>query len=105
MDSFIENQGNVAMTFQDGNEMKSGYVCDDDWDMLDANILCNQLGFEGALEVITRGGGYGKYDDYLLSNVNCTGDEENLLYCTHGGFGSHQCSNFEVAGVTCQPSK
>lgn len=83
----------------------SGYLCDDLWDITAANVICNQLGFDGA-EGTVIGGKFGQYDGYLLNEVDCTGDEENLLECTHGGFGSpNNCTDYRAAGVTCQPSK
>ena len=37
----------------------------------------------------------------LLSNLGCTGDEENLAECPHSGVASHRCSHREDAGVVC----
>ena len=38
----------------------------------------------------------------LLSEVECTGDEENLAECPHRGIGNHVCTHGEDAGVVCQ---
>ena len=79
------------------------YVCDDDWGIEEANVVCNMLGFDGALEARERGY-YGVSGGFFLDSVNCTGDESNLLYCVHGGLGYHDCKEGEVAGVVCTPS-
>ena len=38
----------------------------------------------------------------LLGNVGCTGSETNLSSCSHGGWGRHDCSHSQDAGVICQ---
>ena len=36
-----------------------------------------------------------------LSGLNCTGDEERLVDCPHSGFGDHDCSHDQAAGLYC----
>lgn len=38
----------------------------------------------------------------LMDNVNCTGRERSLALCPFRGFGHHDCSHSEDAGVACQ---
>ena len=38
-----------------------------------------------------------------LDQVNCSGLEQGLADCAHGGIGVHNCSPFEDAGVICIP--
>ena len=36
-----------------------------------------------------------------LDEVNCTGEENQLLECRHNGIGDHDCSHYQDAGVRC----
>ena len=78
-----------------------GTVCDDGWDITDANVVCRQLGYIGATSARSsayfgRGSGPIHYDD-----VACTGSETRLADCSHMGIGSHNCGHYEDAGVVC----
>ena len=45
---------------------------------------------------------YGRGSGYImLTYVGCTGEERNLLNCTHTGYGVTSCSHSEDAGVSC----
>ena len=79
-----------------------GTVCDDSWDLNDAEVVCRQLHFTGANEALRLapfGAGTGPI---WLDNVLCTGSEQGLNECPHNGFGTHDCSHNEDAGVRCR---
>ena len=78
-----------------------GTVCDDDWDLNDAQVVCRELGFDSAIEARTGafyGGGSGQI---WLDDVDCVGNEFAIEHCSHGGWGSHNCHHSEDAGVQC----
>jgi len=79
-----------------------GTVCDDAWDINDANTACRQLGFPfGASESIQRfGGGTGRI---WLDNLACGPTDQNLLTCPGNPIGTHNCAHFEDAGARCIP--
>ena len=36
-----------------------------------------------------------------LSGLNCTGDEKKLIDCPNLGFGNHECTPNQAAGLYC----
>ncbi|KAM6899606.1 T-cell differentiation antigen CD6-like [Xenentodon cancila] len=78
-----------------------GTVCDDQWDLKDADVVCAQLGCGYALSVTGQDGSFppGRGPIYL-DEVNCTGTEENLWACPAARDES-DCGHKEDAGVVC----
>ena len=75
-----------------------GTVCDDDWGINDATVVCRQLGFSGATSAKSSayfGQGSG---EIILDNVACTGSESNIGSCSSS---SPNCDHSEDAGVIC----
>ncbi|XP_030847040.1 deleted in malignant brain tumors 1 protein [Strongylocentrotus purpuratus] len=94
------NEGRVEVLWQS----QWGTVCDDGWDLTDANVVCRTLGLGPALEAISYAGfGQGAWA-IVLDNVNCTGNEDSVFQCQHAGMGVHDCEHGEDAGVRCAPS-
>ncbi|XP_042565566.1 deleted in malignant brain tumors 1 protein-like [Clupea harengus] len=79
-----------------------GTVCDDHWNMPNAEVVCRQIGCGPALSAPSSahfGEGSGQI---WLDDVCCTGHESSLSQCTHIGHGIHNCGHHEDAGVVCQ---
>ncbi|RXN27766.1 neurotrypsin-like protein [Labeo rohita] len=80
-----------------------GTICDDEWDDIDAEVVCRQLGLGGVPKAWTWahfGQGTGPI---VLDGVHCTGNELSLEECPHAPWGQHNCDHMEDAGVSCNP--
>ena len=83
-----------------------GTVCDDNWDFLDARVVCRQIGFNTVANItrfssLVFGSRVNNLVPIWLDNIHCTGNETNLGLCPHPGFGVEDCSHFEDSGVYC----
>ncbi|XP_067672345.1 neurotrypsin-like [Haliotis asinina] len=75
-----------------------GTVCDDNFDIKAATVVCRQLGYRTAESYNTRLPGQGKI---WLDQVTCRGTEASIVSCSRNPFGSHDCSHKEDVSVVC----
>ncbi|XP_024909487.1 transcobalamin-2-like isoform X2 [Cynoglossus semilaevis] len=78
-----------------------GTVCDDDWDLRDANVVCRQIGCGHGVALHYSSVFDHGTDLILLDNVNCHGSESNLTECSSMGWLRHNCGHHEDVGLTC----
>lgn len=97
VDGLSECAGRVEVFYN--NEW--GTVCDDNWDMSDAAVVCRQLGCGTALSAPGSARfGWG-YSRIWLDEVSCTGEENDISQCAAKTWGVHNCHHGEDAGVVC----
>ena len=81
-----------------------GTICGVSWDLQDANVVCRQLGFEGALAASRNAGSGPRTGPVWLNEVRCVGNESSISECVHIGWGDHDCRHNYNAGVVCRPT-
>ncbi|XP_054131002.1 antigen WC1.1-like [Melozone crissalis] len=81
-----------------------GTVGDDNWDMEDAEVVCQQLGCGSASAAYYTHERFGVGDGFVsLALVDCRGDEAMLWDCEIRGWGPYNSSiNVSDVGVVCQ---
>ena len=76
-------------------------VCGEGWDDQDAAVVCRQLGFPPHLAAAHNSSFDIEDDSLLLTSVNCTGVEEELLDCEFDVPSYYYYPCFSLAGVVC----
>ena len=78
-----------------------GTVCDDGWDLKDAEVVCRELSC-GTAQSAPGDAHFGQGSDPIwMDDVGCSGSEMSLTDCPHRGFVEHNCGHDEDAGVVC----
>lgn len=81
---------------------KWGTICDVEWDLKDAKVVCRQLGYREAVSA-PRSASYGEGSGPIHSEiVRCDGTEAHLANCTHANRKWGHCRHSEDAGVVCE---
>uniref|UniRef100_A0A672U6K9 Soluble scavenger receptor cysteine-rich domain-containing protein SSC5D n=1 Tax=Strigops habroptila TaxID=2489341 RepID=A0A672U6K9_STRHB len=78
-----------------------GTICDDDWDLNDAKVICRELGCGTAIAAPGQAHFGPGVDPIWLDNAKCTGMETTFAQCNPRSWGLHNCNHNEDAGVVC----
>ncbi len=82
-----------------------GTVCYDGWDLLDANVVCSELGC-GEVKEMKLAEYFGKSPERIwMTKVRCFGNESSLTECPVDGavkWDQTGCLHDLYAGVICQ---
>lgn len=76
-------------------------MCPDSWDLNDANVVCRQLGYDGAQSASDSKAFNSRTELMWMSNVRCKGNEILLSECSHNGWNESFCQSFTHASVVC----
>ncbi|XP_063406062.1 deleted in malignant brain tumors 1 protein-like [Mytilus trossulus] len=94
-EGFAGNQGRLDIY----HKGEWGTLCDDKFENVDAEVACRQLGYCSGLKLPSD-----KVNDGIgtiwLNNVNCSGSESNLLYCTYN-YDTSRCRHYHDVGIHC----
>uniref|UniRef100_A0A2K5RX37 Lysyl oxidase homolog n=1 Tax=Cebus imitator TaxID=2715852 RepID=A0A2K5RX37_CEBIM len=82
-----------------------GTICDDDFTLQAAHVLCRELGFTEATGW-THSAKYGPGTGRIwLDNLSCRGTEQSVTECASRGWGNSDCTHDEDAGVICKDQR
>ena len=106
-----------------GSTAKEGYVeglgfngtwgglCDDFFDINDADVICRMLGFPSAITALGSSTAMNLYgtapsgDNFVLDDLGCTGNEASIFDCQHKGEWNGNYNATDIVGVQCETSK
>ncbi|XP_076082551.1 scavenger receptor class A member 5-like [Mytilus galloprovincialis] len=82
-----------------------GTVCDDGFDTNEARVICRMLGYPNQNALQLQGAKFGQGTGKIwMEDLGCGGGESSLFSCSFGGWGNHDCTHTEDAGVACGDS-
>ena len=79
-----------------------GTVCSDGWDIHDATVVCQQLGYLQVVALFVASVPFAVGNGPIwLDEVACSGTEASLTQCNSSPIGETDCSHYEDVGVSC----
>ena len=78
-----------------------GTICDDYWNIRAADVVCRELGFNGA-DRVTVEAHFGRGSGPIwMDDVACFGTEASIFECSAVKWNNSDCVHAEDAGVVC----
>ena len=80
-------------------------MCDYEWNLNAAHIVCRSIGYGGAEKAVPGevfGQGTG---DIVMAHVECLGRESTIFDCSYNEIDVYKCDHSNDAGVICRGKK
>uniref|UniRef100_A0A671NIT4 SRCR domain-containing protein n=1 Tax=Sinocyclocheilus anshuiensis TaxID=1608454 RepID=A0A671NIT4_9TELE len=97
----VDGHSRCAGTVEVHHRGQWGTVCDEEWDLADAAVVCRELDCGEPVDALGDahfGPGSGPI---WMTFVLCTGSESTLKNCGSFGWGKNNCDHSKDAGVIC----
>lgn len=78
-----------------------GTICFQGWNLIDANVVCRQLGYSTAITTYRNETFEDRSGFTWLTDVQCKGNETLLSECKYGKNLQSDCTQQRVVGVFC----
>ncbi|XP_038079311.1 scavenger receptor cysteine-rich type 1 protein M130-like isoform X1 [Patiria miniata] len=81
-----------------------GSICNDKWDIQDAQVVCGELQLGSAVDALSVSDDFESASPRMpihLDDLECSGTESKLEFCPHLEWGRHNCAHDEDAAVRC----
>ena len=88
-----------------------GGICDNSFDVIDAHVICQMLGFTTAIEALSNSAASEVFgtapsgSNFVLDNLDCAGSESSIFHCPFTGELTDVCEASQIAGVKCSNCK
>ncbi|XP_022097413.1 deleted in malignant brain tumors 1 protein-like [Acanthaster planci] len=109
-----QEEGLILLNLYTDDYERRFLLCDQGWNLADANVICRQKGFD-SVHRATTGFYFGRHDpktpyssekvSYLATNFSCIGNESHILQCPAQAWFQDDCPNGYQAGVVCNRVK
>merc|ERR550534_573691 len=76
-------------------------VCDNNWNRVDADVVCRKMGFDYGSHTCCSA--FGRvFGNFIMSDVQCDGGESSIWDCPHLDSSYYMgCNSWDGAGVEC----
>ena len=82
-----------------------GTICDKDWDLNDAHVICRQLEYFFAEAAVPMAGFGASSGPILFKDIDCKASESTILQCNHSNWFNKSRDHSMDVGVFCSPPK